>query len=107
MRSPKSATTYYSVYFPRSRIVYVDLLISVKACRLSDWPRVTLVLYRRRAHEKVEVSAASRRAFDKAVRRKPLADAADAGLWKLNGAEDGIGGLPGRWAGATRRVAGR
>src|SRR3989449_11111152 len=52
---------------------------------------MTLVLYRRRAHEKVEVSAASRRAFDKAVRRKPLADAADAGLWKLNGAEDGIG----------------
>ena len=27
------------------------------------------------------------RAFDKAVRRKPLALAADAGLWSLNGGE--------------------
>src|SRR2546427_10823826 len=68
---------------------------------------LTLVLYRRRAHEKVEVSAASRRAFDKAVRRKPLADAADAGLWKLNGAEERYRGMPGRWAGATGGVAGR
>ena len=71
-----------------------------------DSGRMTLVLYRRRAHEKVEVSAASRRAFDKAVRRKPLADAADAGLWKLNGAEERYRGMPVRWAGATRRVAG-
>jgi hypothetical protein len=44
-----------------------------------DSARVTLELYRRRAFtRKVEVSTALGRAFDKAVRRKPLAGAADA-----------------------------
>ncbi len=32
----------------------------------------------------VEMKVGLRRAFDKAVRRKPLAFAADAGLWELN-----------------------
>jgi hypothetical protein len=41
---------------------------------------MTLALYRRRAlTKKTEVSIALRRAFDKAVRRKPPAFAADAG----------------------------
>jgi hypothetical protein len=31
------------------------------------------------------------RAFDKAVRRKPVAFAADAGLWGLNVGEEGRG----------------
>src|SRR3989442_2835203 len=42
--------------------------------------RVTLVLYRRRAFTtKLEVRRAMWRAFDTAVRRKPLAGAADGG----------------------------
>ena len=41
--------------------------------------RITLVLYRRRAFTtKLEVRRAMWRAFDAAVRRKPLAGAADA-----------------------------
>ena len=37
----------------------------------------------------METRTAARRAFDKAVRRKPLAFAADAGLWRLNGVREG------------------
>src|SRR2546425_6158278 len=44
-----------------------------------DCARITLVLYRRRAFTtKLEVRRAMWRAFDTAVRRKPLAGAADA-----------------------------
>ena len=46
-----------------------------------DGGRMTLALYRRRAfRKKVYTSTALRRAFDKAVRRKPPVVAADAGL---------------------------
>ncbi|PYX24374.1 MAG: hypothetical protein DMG87_03595 [Acidobacteria bacterium] len=46
---------------------------------LRDSARDTLVLYRRRAFTtKLEVRRAMWRAFDTAVRRKPLAGAADA-----------------------------
>jgi hypothetical protein len=46
----------------------------------------SLEIYRRRAcTNKVEVSRAFWRAFDKAVRTKPPAVAADAGLCKFNG----------------------
>ena len=37
----------------------------------------------------METRTVTRRAFDKAVRRKPLALAADAGLWRLNGVRKG------------------
>ncbi len=47
--------------------------------------RITLVLYRTRASGKECGERLLVRAFDKAVRRKPLAFAADAvGLWELN-----------------------
>ena len=47
--------------------------------RGGDPERMTLELYRRRAcARKVEVRIPMRRAFDTAVRRKPLAFAADA-----------------------------
>jgi hypothetical protein len=47
--------------------------------------RVTLVLYRTRARLKARGDMSAVRAFDKAVRRKPLAFAADAvGLWELH-----------------------
>ena len=47
-------------------------------------------------------SREARRAFDKAVRRKPLAFAADAvGLWELHVAEGGLGEL-----GAASRLIG-
>ena len=46
---------------------------------------VTLVLYRTRALGRVHGNECLARAFDKAVRRKPLAFAADAvGLWELD-----------------------
>ncbi len=49
--------------------------------------RVTLVLYQRRAfRRRLEVRRALRRAFDKAVRRKPLARRT-LRLCKLNGLE--------------------
>ena len=52
---------------------------------------MTLVLYRRRAFtSEVERKAVLRRAFDKAVRRKPLAFAADAGLWVFNGGAEAV-----------------
>jgi hypothetical protein len=54
---------------------------------LVDYSRVTLVLYRRRAfRRRLEVRRALRRAFDKAVRRKPLARRTRS-LCKLNGVE--------------------
>ena len=46
---------------------------------------MTLVLYRTRARFKARGDMSAVRAFDKAVRRKPLAFAADAvGLWELH-----------------------
>jgi len=52
--------------------------------RLGDRARVTLALYRRRAfRKKVCTRAVLRRAFDKAVRRKPPVVAADAGLMQI------------------------
>src|SRR5882724_2462200 len=52
----------------------------------TDCARVTLVFYRKRAFEnECRVGRTLWRAFDKTVRRKPLAGAADAGmLWELN-----------------------
>src|SRR5207237_10482779 len=51
----------------------------IRALLPRDRARVTLVLYRRRAFTtKLEVRRAMWRAFDTAVRRKPLAGAADA-----------------------------
>ena len=46
--------------------------------------QVTLALYRRPVQEKVRVSTVFWRAFDKALKRKPPAVAADAGLCKFN-----------------------
>jgi hypothetical protein len=58
--------------------------------------RVTLVLYRRRAFTSVVTGkVVLRRAFDKAVRRKPLAFAADAGLWEFNAGQKLFRILPG------------
>jgi|SRR6267142_1773432 len=49
-----------------------------------DCSRLTLALYRRRAfRKKVCTRAVLRRAFDKAVRRKPPVVAADAGLMQI------------------------
>jgi hypothetical protein len=46
--------------------------------------RITLALYRRRAfRKKVHVSKVLRRAFDKAVRRKPPVVAVDAGPMQI------------------------
>src|SRR5437667_2110247 len=54
----------------------------LRRCRRAGSSRVTLVLYRRRAFTtKLEVRRAMWRAFDTAVRRKPLAGAADAGRY--------------------------
>ena len=51
------------------------------------------MLYRTRAKRKSVVQRVLVRAFDKAVRRKPLAFAADAaGLWALHVGEGGLGG---------------
>src|SRR6266478_7726283 len=51
---------------------------------LEDRGRMTLALYRRRAfRKKVCTRAVLRRAFDKAVRRKPPVVAADAGLMQI------------------------
>jgi hypothetical protein len=70
--------------------------ISNEAPLVGDCARMTLVLYRRRActNNKVEVSRAFRRAFDKAVRTKPPAVAADAGLCKFNGGKVWCGDAP-------------
>ncbi len=47
------------------------------------------MLYRRRALTRsVDRNSGLGRAFDKAVRRKPLAFAADAGLWRLKAARE-------------------
>jgi len=55
------------------------------------WYRETLVLYRRRAFTSVvKRKAVLRRAFDKAVRRKPLAFTADAGLWEFNAGAEAV-----------------
>jgi hypothetical protein len=63
--------------------------------RCGTW-RVTLVLYRRRAFTSVVArKAVLRRAFDKAVRRKPLAFAADAGLWEFNAGQKPFRIVPG------------
>jgi len=49
------------------------------------------VLYRRRAFTSVvKRKAVLRRAFDKAVRRKPLAFTADAGLWEFNAGAEAV-----------------
>jgi hypothetical protein len=49
---------------------------------------MTLVLYRRRAlGERCGAEQRIGRAFDKAVRRKPLAGAADAGLMQIEWSE--------------------
>src|SRR5438128_6607776 len=60
------------------------------------------------SRRRVEARNARRRAFDKAVRRKPLAFAADAGLCKLNAAH-GTGAsqvrvVSGRWGGTSREL---
>jgi hypothetical protein len=58
------------------------------------------VLYRTRAKRKRVVQRELVRAFDKAVRRKPLAFAADAvGLWALHVGEGGLG-RRGEWCGS-------
>ena len=43
------------------------------------------------------------RAFDKAVRRKPVAFAADASLWELNVGKDRDAAQLGSWEGGVRR----
>src|SRR2546427_10250247 len=60
------------------------------------------------SRRRVEARNARRRAFDKAVRRKPLAFAADAGLCKLNAAH-GTGAsqvrvVSGGWGGTSREL---
>src|SRR5439155_14829896 len=63
---------------PRSRLVECDLAIAPgsRKCFIGRAP----------SRRRVEARNARRRAFDKAVRRKPLAFVADAGLCKLNAA---------------------
>jgi hypothetical protein len=57
-------------------------VIDACASQLADCARITLVLYRRRALTRsVGRDGTLGRAFDKAVRRKPLAFAADAGRY--------------------------
>ena len=54
------------------------------ASNADSW-RMTLVFYRKRAFENECACTMLWRAFDKTVRRKPLAGAADAGmLWEFN-----------------------
>jgi len=61
--------------------------------------RLTLALYRRRAfRRKVYTSTVFRRAFDKAVRRKPPVVGADAGLMQIQLREGAVW----RCAGAVR-----
>ena len=58
--------------------------MAVPLALAGDGGRVTLALYRRRAfRKKVRVSTVLGRAFDKAVRRKPPAVAADAVLMQI------------------------
>jgi hypothetical protein len=61
------------------------------AIRIGHNSRLTLALYRRRAfRKKVRVSTVFWRAFDKAVRRKPRAVAADAGPLQIQLWEDSV-----------------
>ena len=62
---------------------------------------MTLALYRRRAfRKKVCTSTVLRRAFDKAVRRKPPVVAGDAGLMQIQLREGVVWGCAGavRWS---------
>jgi hypothetical protein len=69
--------------YSRNKIVITKVTdqmrpVPARACFLTfaaDWGRMTLVLYRRRASDKKgEEKQSAGRAFDKAVRRKPLRD---------------------------------
>jgi hypothetical protein len=55
--------------------------MQVPAFKLPACSRVTLVFYRKRAFENECAWTMLWRAFDKTVRRKPLAGAADAGCY--------------------------
>ena len=57
------------------------LLQRLQAILAGDYSRVTLVFYRKRAFENECAWTILWRAFDKTVRRKPLAGAADAGCY--------------------------
>jgi hypothetical protein len=68
------------VHEPTGRAITWSLFLRPSQAKRDYYCRVTLVLYRRRAPtKKTEVSVVLRRAFDKAVRRKPPGFAADAG----------------------------
>ena len=73
-----------------------------ESCYEVNQSRMTLALYRRRAFaKKVQLSRAFRRAFDKAVRRKPPVIAADAGPMQIQWREGEVS----RCAGGVRRSA--
>ena len=85
---------------PRSRLVECDFRIAPgsRKCFIGRAP----------SRRRVEARNARRRAFDKAVRRKPLGFAADAGLCKLNAAH-GTGAsqvrvVSGGWGGTSREL---
>jgi hypothetical protein len=70
----RAEVTSFSLFFAR-RMLGSDDSRGIAAYRETcDCSRVTLVLYRKRAHtRRVERNRVAGRAFDKAVRRKPLA----------------------------------
>jgi hypothetical protein len=71
----RAEVTSFSLFFARRMLGSDDSRGIAAYPETCDCSRVTLVLYRKRAHtrRRVERNRVAGRAFDKAVRRKPLA----------------------------------